>query len=181
METIVFVRHGEKPAADLGQLNLQGLNRALALPNVLIPKYGKADAVFAPGTRKKLTKNGVQYSYVRPLVTIEPTAIRLGLPVEAQIGYDDINGLRRALLQPRYEHSLIFVAWEHRMLQETVKKIVSSLGGDPAVIPEWPKGDFDSIYVIRIQSDGGKRSVTFRHDHEGLDGQSLKAPKPRGA
>ena len=34
-ETIVFVRHGEKPEAGLGQLNCQGLNRALALPSVI--------------------------------------------------------------------------------------------------------------------------------------------------
>jgi len=34
-ETIVFFRHGEKPSAGLGQLTCQGLNRALALPDVL--------------------------------------------------------------------------------------------------------------------------------------------------
>src|SRR4029079_15401370 len=33
-ETIVFLRHGEKPAAGLGQLTLQGLNRALEVPLV---------------------------------------------------------------------------------------------------------------------------------------------------
>ncbi len=33
-ETLVFVRHGEKPAQGYGQLNCQGLNRALALPAV---------------------------------------------------------------------------------------------------------------------------------------------------
>ena len=31
-ETIVFMRHGEKPPEGLGQLDCQGLNRALALP-----------------------------------------------------------------------------------------------------------------------------------------------------
>ncbi len=46
-ETIVFVRHGEKPAAGLGQLDCQGLNRALALPPV-IAAFGKVDAIFAP-------------------------------------------------------------------------------------------------------------------------------------
>ena len=34
-ETIVFVRHGEKPANGLGQLDCQGFNRALALPAVI--------------------------------------------------------------------------------------------------------------------------------------------------
>jgi hypothetical protein len=34
-ETIVLIRQGEKPALGLGQLNCQGLNRALALPVVI--------------------------------------------------------------------------------------------------------------------------------------------------
>ena len=42
-QTIVFFRHGEKPSAGLGQLTCQGLNRALALPDVLIGKFGKPD------------------------------------------------------------------------------------------------------------------------------------------
>ena len=34
-ETIIFLRHGEKPEEGLGQLNCRGLNRALALPPVV--------------------------------------------------------------------------------------------------------------------------------------------------
>ena len=48
VETIVFVRHGEKPEAGLGQLSCQGLNRALALPAVIRAKFGRPDAIFAP-------------------------------------------------------------------------------------------------------------------------------------
>jgi hypothetical protein len=40
-ETIVFVRDGEKPAQGYGQLDCQGLNRALALPAVIAAKFGK--------------------------------------------------------------------------------------------------------------------------------------------
>ena len=47
-ETIVLIRHGEKPVEGLGQLNCQGLNRALALPFVIEKLFGKPDAVFAP-------------------------------------------------------------------------------------------------------------------------------------
>jgi hypothetical protein len=32
VETIIFIRHGEKPLSGLGQITCQGLNRALALP-----------------------------------------------------------------------------------------------------------------------------------------------------
>jgi len=34
-ETIVFMRHGEKPSDGYGQLTCQGFNRSLAIPTVL--------------------------------------------------------------------------------------------------------------------------------------------------
>jgi len=179
VETIVFVRHGEKPANDLGQLTFQGLNRALALPDVLIKKYGNADFIFAPSTKPDPAKNGGAYSYIRPLITIEPTAIRLGLPVNARIAFDDTKALETELLAPAYQGSLIFVAWEHHKAAEVVKDLMTSLGADPGLVPEWQQKDFDSIYVLKIRTEDGKRSVTFQHDREGLDGQSTEEPGPK--
>ena len=40
-ETIVCIRHGEKPLLGLGQLTCKGLNRALALPQVLLANAWK--------------------------------------------------------------------------------------------------------------------------------------------
>jgi len=179
VETIVMIRHGEKPPADQGQITFQGLNRALALPDVLIGKYGRADFVFAPGTQHTITRNGVKYSYIRPLITIEPTAIRLGLPVSAEIPFDDIGALQVELLRPIYRNSLIFVAWEHHMLEQFVKNVVTESGGDPKTVPDWAWDDFDSIYVLKIRTEGEKKTITFQHDHEGLDGQSPLQPEPR--
>jgi hypothetical protein len=180
LETIVLIRHGEKPATDLGQLKCQGLNRALALPGVLVSKYGKADFIFAPGTHKKITKNGVQYSYVRPLMTIEPTAIRLGLPIETRFGFNQIKGLQSELTKPAYQRSLVFVAWEHHELEALVKNMLKKFQADPNLVPEWPKDDFDSIYLIKIQTQNGRRAISFRHDHEGLNGLSSRCPGPAG-
>ena len=76
VETIVFLRHGEKPPGGLGQLTCQGLNRALALPAVLIAKFGRANYVFAPDPEGKVTEGGLrQFNYIRPLATIEPTVL----------------------------------------------------------------------------------------------------------
>ena len=178
IETIVLIRHGEKPPLEQGQLNFQGLNRALALPDVLIGKYGKADYIFAPGTQHDVTRDGVSYSYIRPLITIEPTAIRLGLPVIAKFGFDDITSLQKELLSPQYKGALIFVAWEHVKLDDLVKNMVGALGGDSSAVPDWPHDDFDSIFVLKIRTDGDKRTVTFQHDQEGLNGLSKEEPKP---
>jgi hypothetical protein len=170
VERIVCIRHGEKPAKDLGQLDCQGLNRALALPKVLISHYGKADFIFAPLTSPRTKKNQPSYSYIRPLMTIEPTAIRLGLPVDARFAFDDIDALSGELTGPAYQRALVFVAWEHTELVEMLKKLFTSLGADPAAIPHWEGNDFDSIYLITIRSENGKRSVSFQHDQEGLNG-----------
>ena len=47
-ETIVAIRHAEKPSTSLGQLTCKGLNRALALPKVLIPRYGSQTGFMRP-------------------------------------------------------------------------------------------------------------------------------------
>ena len=135
-ETIVLIRHGEKPANDEGQLTRQGLNRALALPDVLIARYGAAQFVFAPTTTKKPASKGTgsapgtAYSYVRPLMTIEPTAIRLGLPVETKFAFDEIGGLQSELISPAYQRAVVYVAWEHYFLDQLVKRLMTAFGSD---------------------------------------------------
>src|SRR6187549_3189632 len=80
-QTIVFFRHGEKPSGGYGQLTCQGLNRALALPPVLSAKYGRPHCMYAPNPAVTVSDPAGTFYYVRPLATIEPTAIRLGMPV----------------------------------------------------------------------------------------------------
>ena len=100
--TIVAIRHAEKPGSSLGQLTCMGLNRALALPKVLIPRYGKPDRIYAPDPGKRIGQLGnLNYSYVRPLMTIEPIAIQLEMPVNALIGFKNVGQLRKELLASR--------------------------------------------------------------------------------
>src|SRR5436305_74785 len=82
IETIVIMRHAEKPPGGLGQLTCQGLNRAIALPKVLNSKFGKPDFIFAPNPAVQVNEGGGKgkFYYVRPLATIEPTAISYSMP-----------------------------------------------------------------------------------------------------
>jgi hypothetical protein len=177
VETIVFLRHGEKPPGGLGQLTCQGLNRSLALPAILISKFGKADYIFAPDPEGKVTEGGLrQFDYIRPLATIEPTAIRLGLPVRTDFRYKDIAGLQRELTKQQYHQALVFVSWEHYELDRMVRNFVGGFGGNPVEVPEWPGDDYDSLYVLRISDTGGKKSISFSHDHEGLTHLSSDCP-----
>lgn len=182
VETIVLVRHGEKPEKGLGQLNCQGLNRALALPKVLEAKFGKPVAIFAPDPAKTKDDDGTQYDYVRPLATIEPAAIRFGMPVNTAYGFDEIDQLKSALEGPDYRDALIFVAWEHRLIDVLAKRLMESHGGKADVIPRWESADYDSIYVLKINwalTDAppiSKSSISFEHGHEGLDGLPAGCP-----
>ncbi len=55
-ETVIFLRHGEKPAAGLGQLSCKGLNRALALPRIFCGEISGAHGDLRP--RSRATQKG---------------------------------------------------------------------------------------------------------------------------
>jgi hypothetical protein len=178
VETIVCIRHGEKPLLGLGQLTCKGLNRALALSQVLLAKFGRPSFIFAPDPNEVTHDLGGEFCYVRPLATIEPAAIEYGLPVNTHFGFRDITGLQQELTKPIYETATIFVAWEHNYLDDFVRALVKSFGGDVSHIPAWPGNDYDSIFIVRIARGEGKTAATFSSDAEGLNNVSSDCPKP---
>jgi hypothetical protein len=175
-QTIVLLRHGEKPAAGLGQIDCQGLNRALALPAVLTRLFGRPAAIFAPNPATKVRDPGGVFDYVRPLATIEPTAIALGLPVDASVGFTDIDGLQQRLAEPHLHSALVFVAWEHVRIEMVVRSLLARHNGNAAAVPVWKDDDFDSIYVVRIARRGDRASSSFEHTSEGLNNQPRNCP-----
>jgi len=174
-QTIVFFRHGEKPSSGLGQLTCQGLNRALALPTVLLGRYGTPDFLYAPNPTTKVTDSTGSYYYVRPLATLEPVAIRAGRSVNTSVGYTDIAGLEKLLISSAKADTTIFVAWEHIYLQKVVQDLMNKYGGGVAV-PAWASTDYDSLYVLQVNYTGGI-SAQFHRDLEGLDGQATSCPE----
>ena len=174
-QTIVFLRHGEKPSGGYGQLTCQGLNRSLALPDVLLAKYGKPTYLYAPNPAVQITDPAGAFYYVRPLATIEPTAIRTERNVRTKYGYNDIVSLEAALVTPTKADTTIFVAWEHAYLQRVVQNIMNHYGGG-AKVPAWISGDYDTLFVVRVNYAGGTATARFSTDREGLNGQSTTCP-----
>jgi hypothetical protein len=172
VETIVCFRHGEKPPGGLGQLNCRGLNRALALPKVLLPKFGKPQFVFAPNPSQRADG----FDYLRPLATVEPVAIQCGLPVDTRFGFLEIRALESELEKPAYQNATVYMSWEHVLLAEFAKEVVTLHGGDPSTVPNWAVDDFDTIYVLKITTTRGRRAVSFSTDHEGLNSLSDDCP-----
>ena len=174
-QTIVFMRHGEKPSGGYGQLTCQGLNRALALPDVLLGKFGTPTYLYAPNPAVQIADSAGSFYYVRPIATIEPTAIRTVRNVRTKYGYNDIASLEAALITPTKADSTIFVAWEHVYLQRVVQNIMNHYGGG-AKVPAWISGDYDTLFVVRVQYAGGTTTARFSLDREGLNGQPTTCP-----
>lgn len=174
-QTIVFFRHAEKMTGGYGQLTCQGLNRALALPTILVGNYGKADYLYAPNPASRISESAGSFYYVRPLATVEPTAIRLGKSVNTHYGYTEIGSLQSLLITSTKADATIFVAWEHTYLQKIVQNIMTRYG-DGAIVPAWTSGDYDSLYVVRVTYVAGSISARFEIEHEGLNDQPATCP-----
>jgi hypothetical protein len=181
VQTIVFIRHAEKPKGGFGQLTCQGLNRALALAPIIAQWFGKPDAIFAPNPSHSKMDDGIPYDYVRPLATVEPTAVLFGLPVDVSLDLYDKSGLVAALekRRARDHDAFILVVWEHKQIAPVVRTLLSAHAADAAdvkQVEDWDRNDFDSIYVVAITQLRNGTRATFTHKHEGLDGQSNTCP-----
>jgi hypothetical protein len=175
--TFVIIRHGEKPAAGLGQLSCKGLRRALALPPVLLRKFGTPTALYAPNPGALKEDHGVAYAYVRPLATIEPLAIQVGLPVQVHWGFRQTDQLAQELTH--HTEGTFVIAWEHHLGEQLARALMAANHGDAATVPTWSNQDFDSLYVIRVTAPGtAAAQARFELDHQGLDGQPDSCPRP---
>ncbi len=171
-QTLVFLRHAEKPAGGLGQLNCQGLNRAIDLSTLLPEKFGKADYVFAANPTRNVEEGELDnsYSYIRPLMTISPAAIKLGLPVNIEFSANDTSDLARELTADKYHNSTIYTAWSHGYLPELINKVAgNAVGGKQSITDDWSGDDFDSLYVLTLTWHNGKASLQSHSYKQGLD------------
>ena len=179
VQTLVFLRHAEKPAGGLGQLNCRGLNRAINLATLLPEKFGKPHSVFAANPTRNVEEGELDnsYSYIRPLMTISPSAIKLGLPVNIEYSANDTSDLANELLEDKYHNATIYTAWSHGYLPELINKVAGEAVGKKQTITEdWASGDFDSLYVLTLTWHNGKASLSSRTYKQGLDNGQETCP-----
>ena len=174
----MLIRHAEIPDGGLGQLSCQGLNHALLLPGYFKTNFPKPDYIFAPNPGDKVKEihfDGSYYSYVRPLVTIEPTAIALKMPVNTEIGYTEENRFVNTLLQEKYHGATIFAAWEHEHLMLIAQRFLKKFG-NAAVIPHWSEHDFNTVYVFTIDWNKKPATIDFKIKNQGFKNISTVCP-----
>lgn len=182
IETIIFIRHGEKQVPITGQIDCQGMNRALRQPIVLQAKFGKPDYVFAPKPFFQFTENTFVYYYVRALMTILPTAFELGMEINTPFFFSGTKKFAAELLLPKYHNAKIFVAWEHIHIRPVIHGILDNLKLDRKTynIPKWPHNDYDSIYAVTIDWNKSPPKFNISYLKQNLDNLSNTCPVSKG-
>lgn len=178
-QTLVFLRHAEKPAMGLGQLNCQGLNRAIDLSELLPKEFGKADFIFAANPSRHVEEGAgdLSYSYLRPLMTVGPSAIKLGLPINIDYNANDTSDLAAELLRDKYHDSTIYTAWSHGYLPELVNKVAEEASGKKVkLVEDWTGDDFDSVLVLTLRWVNGKATLEYENYKQGLNNGPVGCP-----
>lgn len=166
-QTLVFMRHGEKPKNNSGVLNCKGQNRAFALPKVLA-QFGEPQALFAAAPKQNQLGNSI-----RSAQTLLPTATVYSMPIHLNYHADEVNNMKNALRRNEYKNSTIFIAWQHENLVKIARAVYKNQGGDPKEIPDWKKDDFDSLYIFKFSD---KKKPIFIHAAQNLDHVSDQCP-----
>ena len=112
---------------------------------------------------------GVDFFYIRPLATIEPYAVSVGMPVDISYGMHQTGDLADKLLKTQ---GLVVVAWEHHLAAVLARDLVKKAGGEPSVVPSWNNADFDGIFVVRVNGN----QVEFKREQQGLHDLPQRCP-----
>jgi len=131
---IVLIRHAEKPD-DGDNLSCKGLNRSLALPGVLYPRFGRPDYTYV-----SKVSAGSSAGHVRMLETIVPFAVKYDLSISDRFDENDVAGLAKEILK---KEGTVLVVWDHSLLESVAR----ALGVVDNTLT-WSPDDFDGIWVI---------------------------------
>ncbi|MGO2489867.1 MAG: histidine phosphatase family protein, partial [Pseudomonas taetrolens] len=117
------------------------------------------------------------YSYVRPLMTINPSAIKLGLPINLEFSANDTRQLARELTKDKYHNATIYTAWSHGYLPELINSVAGeALGKKTTLTEDWPSHDFDTLYVLTVTWHDGKATLLSRVDKQELNNGTKACP-----
>ena len=138
---VVIIRHCEKPASG-SNCTCAGLNRALALPNVLDTVTGKPDYTFVPSLEM-----GKKTKHSRMFETVMPFAVQKDLEINSSYGEADTANVALEVMKKR---GVVLMVWEH----SNIPPIARNMGVKE--VPSWGKNDFDSIWIIEFSKTDKK-------------------------
>lgn len=140
---LIVLRHAEK-TGDRRDRNLSpaGHERAARLISYVMETFGRPDFLIAAKSSGRSR---------RPVETIEPLAVALGLEIKSKFDDDEIDALIAALGEKSaYRGKLGVISWRHSELPQ----LVASLGAPPGTFPaEWSEADYATVVDIRYGPD----------------------------
>lgn len=154
---ILIIRHGEKPDSGYN-LNCKGWNRAIALPNAIIPQFGIPDLIYVPNmTTGKKTKT------VRMYQTVIPMAIKYNLLVNSKYEETDSLEISDNII---HQKGTILIVWD----KKNIAPLVRNMGiRDASINLDWPDKDYDSIWIIEyIRTAEGSLVPRLRRGKENI-------------
>eukprot|EP00906_Rhabdomonas_costata_P029964 RCo042321 len=155
---IVVLRHGEKPVDNTtNSLSPLGLARSewmVRWADTELPEWVDGVRVTAVVTALPWLTG----EHVRPLQTVTPLSVALGLPILLA----DNPGMAAsiALSTTAKNNSCALVCWQH----EDMQLLLQAMGH---TVPEWDDLDFDLVYLLNVSSGNLQaRSLRWEHSEE---------------
>lgn len=183
-ETMYLIRHAEAhptPGWDDGNYVAAGQWRALDLPIALKGKISP-DEVYSIDPAQAGPSGNLDFSYVRPALTVAPYAIVNNLPYHLAAGFalNDISDVTQNTIDfffssTQFSNRKILLAWEHEHLPPLVNALLKSYGSNQTV-PSWPQDDYDSVWKVSLDNSGNlsvDNSIC-----EGIDSSTLPKTAP---
>jgi hypothetical protein len=191
-QTVYMIRHAEAhPTSSFEDGNFVGAGqwRALALPNALpgaLRGQSSPTQVYSIDPAQSFTDAGLNFSYVRPSLTVLPYAIANNLPYYLVSKFFIGNPTDLAVAKATSElfftggtlsNQTVLMAWEHDHFPPLITYLLQSYGGTVPVPPlSWPQTDYDTIWTVKLDNLG---NLTVDNALcEGIDSTKLPATAP---
>jgi hypothetical protein len=147
---VILIRHAEKPKKG-DNLDCQGLNRSLALPAMLVGKFGIPAFTYIPAIGL-----GDSTKHSRMFQTIIPFAVKYNLALNSVFTEGDSTGIARDILRKK---GTVLIVWEHKRIVSIARAL--GIREEPL---KWDDDDYDSIWLIRV----AQGAVSMTRASEGL-------------
>jgi broad specificity phosphatase PhoE len=148
---ILLMRHAEKTGDPLDpHLSPEGSARAAKLADYIPATFGIPQFLIATSISKHS---------IRPIETIEPLSVKIGVAIDSTFADQDYGALANQLLSDqRYAdaETLIVVCWHHG----NIPLMAQALGAKPGCCPNpWDANVFNQILILQY-SGGSEPEVT---------------------
>jgi hypothetical protein len=156
--TILIVRHSEKPATGTG-LTPQGEARAQLYVKYFQPFQEEGLSILVDS----LYAGADSASSIRPRLTLEPLSKATGLPLHHKIGTNESEALVQEL-KTEPHGKLPLIAWR----RGEIPALLTAFGASPdKLLPngKWPDDIYDWVILLNIGPDGQLSSAKLIHEH----------------